>query len=135
MAARPDFSWGPRPHRIAYLQEWQERALLVRTHEALRAALRRVGTLFLDTATIHSFQVRPLGRGEDTGPSPVVCRKKGSQHARIVGQAGTLLVIFSAGANVSNDWQIIQVVVALLQAGRSQDRLGRVTGDVCRLRV
>jgi hypothetical protein len=62
-------------------------------------------------AVVDSLFVRAFGGGEQTGPSPVDRRKKGSKHTLLVDRHGVPLAIRTAGANASDHTQIIPIVL------------------------
>ena len=74
--------------------------------------LRALDLLDTHLAIIDSFQIRAVGGGEQTGPSPVDRRKKGSKLSLMVDRHGVPLAIRTAGANASDHQQIIPLVLA-----------------------
>lgn len=60
--------------------------------------LRRENELHLATAIIDSTQVRAIGGGEASGPSPVDRRKKGTKYTLLIDRDGVSLVIRAAPA-------------------------------------
>ena len=82
-----------------------------RLHAHLLTLLRKAGALELETVVVDSVSVRAFGGGENTGPKPVNRRKPGTKHTVMVDRRGVPLAIRTAGANASDQRQIIPVVV------------------------
>jgi transposase len=73
-------------------------------------------------AIVDSVFVRAFGGGEQTGPSPVDRRKKGSKHTLLVDRHGVPLAIRAAGANASDHTQIIPLVLDFPRVGGKPGR-------------
>ena len=99
---------GMTAHR--HLRRWEERGCWDRLHADLLRLLRKAGKLDPDLVIVDAVIVRAFGGGEDTGPSPVDRRKKGTKHTLLVDRHGVPLAIRTAGANASDHTQIIPLV-------------------------
>ena len=73
--------------------------------------LRKRGKLDPHTAIVDSVIVRAMGGGDETGPSPVDRRKLGTKHTLLVDRHGIPLAIRCAGANASDQTQILPIVL------------------------
>ncbi len=93
------------------LRAWETLGIWDRLHAHLLALLRKAGALELETVVVDSVIVRAFGGGENTGPNPVDRRKPGTKHTVLVDRRGVPLAIRTAGANASDQRQIIPVVV------------------------
>jgi transposase len=100
---------GRTAHR--FLQCWEEMGCWDRLHADLLRLLRQAGKLDPDLVIVDTVLVRAFGGGEQTGPSPVDRRKKGSKHTLLVDRHGVPLAIRTAGANASDHTQIIPIVL------------------------
>jgi transposase len=100
---------GRTAHR--FLQRWEEMGCWDRLHADLLRLLRQAGKLDPDLVIVDAVLVRAFGGGEETGPSPVDRRKKGSKHTLLVDRHGVPLAIRTAGANASDHTQIIPIVL------------------------
>src|SRR5437660_8765911 len=69
---------GMTAHR--YLRRWEEMGVWDRWHVDLLRLLRQANKLDPDLVIVDAVLVRAFGGGEQTGPSPVDRRNKGSQH-------------------------------------------------------
>jgi transposase len=120
------------------LRAWEESGIWDRLHLHLLTLLRKAGQLDLHTAVIDSVQVRAFGGGEETGPSPVDRGKPGSKHTLMVDGHGTPLAIRTVGANVSDQTQIIPIVLDFPhiggQPGRPKEHPDTACGPRLRLR-
>src|SRR4051794_16450208 len=97
---------GRTAHR--FLQCWEELGCWDRLHADLLRLLRQAGKLDPDLVIVDAVILRAFGGGENTGPSPVDRRKKGSKHTMLVDRHGVPLAIRTAGANASDHKQIIR---------------------------
>jgi len=104
------------------LRTWEAMGIWDRLHLHLLKLLRRAGQLDLHTAIIDSVLVRAFGGGEETGPSPVDRGKKGSKHTLMVDGYGTPLAIRTAGANASDQTQIIPLILDFPRVGGQPGR-------------
>jgi transposase len=100
---------GRTAHRC--LRRWEELGVWDRLHADLLRLLRQAGKFDPDLVIVDAVLVRAFGGGEETGPSPVDRRKKGSKHSLLVDRHGVPLAIRTAGANVSDHRQIIPLVL------------------------
>lgn len=73
-------------------------------------------------AVVDSVLLRAFGGGEETGPSPVDRRKKGSKHTFLVDRHGIPLEIHTAGANESDQRQIIPLMLDFPKVGGTPGR-------------
>ena len=117
--------WEDVPHemgcsgRTAHrrLRLWEELGVWDHLHADLLRLLRQNDQLDPDLVIVDTVLVRAFGGGEDTGPSPVDRRKKGSKHTLLVDRHGVPMAIHTAGANASDHKQIIPIVVDFPQVG------------------
>jgi transposase len=122
--------WEDVPHemgcsgRTAHrrLRAWEELGIWDRLHADLLRLLRQADKLDPDVVIIDSVFVRAFGGGEQTGPSPVDRRKKGSKHTLLVDRHGVPLAIRTAGANASDHKQIIPLVLDFPKVGGKPGR-------------
>jgi transposase len=99
-------------------------------HADLLRLLRKAGELETDTAIIDAVTVRAFGGGEETGPSPVDRRKKGTKHTLMVSRTGVPLAIRTAGANASDHRQILPLVLDFPKVGGVPGRPKELPDDV-----
>src|SRR5947209_16463763 len=99
------------------LRAWEELGIWDRLHADLLRLLRQADKLDPDVAIVDAVFVRAFGGGEQTGPSPVDRRKKGSKHTLLVDRHGVPLAIRTAGANASDHKQIIPLVLDFPKVG------------------
>jgi len=99
---------GKTAHRR--LRWWEELGIWDRLHADLLHLLRQADKLDSDIVIVDGVYVRAFGGGQQTGPSPVDRRKKGSKHTLLVDKHGVPLAIRIAGANASDHTQIIPLV-------------------------
>src|SRR5919206_4746458 len=99
------------------LRLWEELGVWDRLHADLLRLLRRAGKLDPDTAVVDSVFVRAFGGGEQTGPSPVDRRKKGSKHTLLVDRHGVPLALRTAAANASDHRPLIPIVLDFPRVG------------------
>src|SRR4029453_17936137 len=101
-----------------------------RLHADLLRLLRQAGKLDTDLGVVDSVYVRAFGGGEQTGPSPVDRRKKGTKHTLMVSRSGVPLSIRTAGANASDHTQIIPLVLDFPQVGGKPGRPKELPDDL-----
>ena len=111
---------GMTAHRC--LRRWEEMGVWNRLHVDLLRMLRQADKLDPDLVIIDAVIVRAFGGGEQTGPSPVDRRKKGSKHTLMVDRHGVPLAIRTAGANASDHTQIIPLVADFPAVGGKPGR-------------
>jgi len=99
------------------LRAWEERGVWGELHLKLLTLLRKAGKFDPHVAIIDSVIVRAFGGGEGTGPSPVDRRKTGSKHTLMVDRHGIPTAIRTVGANVSDQTQLIPVVLDFPRVG------------------
>lgn len=100
---------GMSAHRC--LRRWEEMGVWDRLHVDLLRLLRRADKLDPDLVIVDAVLVRAFGGGEQTGPSPVDRRKRGSKHTLMVDRHGVPLAIHTAPANSSDHREIIPLVL------------------------
>lgn len=93
------------------LQAWERLGIWDKIHHLLLTMLNHEKQLHMETVIIDSTQVRAVGGGDATGPSPVDRGKKGTKFTLLVDRDGVPLVIRAAGANVSDHRQILPTVL------------------------
>lgn len=104
------------------LQEWERAGIWSAIHHVLLMELRRQEKLDMSTGIIDSTHVRAFGGGDDTGPSPVDRRKKGTKYTLLVDRHGVPLVVQFASANTSDHRQILSTVAAFPEIGGKPGR-------------
>jgi transposase len=104
------------------LQAWERAGIWSRLHQLLLTMLNHDKQLHLETAIIDTTQVRAFGGGEETGPSPVDRRKKGTKYTVLVDRDGTPLVLRAAPANRSDHAVILSTVVSFPTVGGKPGR-------------
>ena len=104
------------------LRQWEEMGIWDRLHVQLLKLLRAAGKFDPDVAIIDGVIVRAFGGGDATGPSPVDRRKKGSKHTLMVDRHGVPLSIRTAGANASDQKQIIPLIMDFPRIGGKPGR-------------
>jgi transposase len=104
------------------LRSWASSGVWDQLHMKLLTWLRKVGKLDTSVAIIDSVLVRAFGGGDDTGPSPVDRGKTGSKHTLMVDRHGIPLAIKTVGANVSDQTQIIPIILDFPQIGGKPGR-------------
>jgi len=104
------------------LQAWEELGIWDRLHLHLLTLLRKAGVLEAETVIVDSTIVRAFGGGEGTGPSPVDRRKPGTKHTLMVDRNGVPLAIQTAGANASDQAQILPIVLSFPRVGGQPGR-------------
>lgn len=112
------------------LEEWERLGIWDRLHMRLLARLKKAHKLNLNVAIVDGVTVRAFGGGEDTGPSPVDRRKKGSKHTVMVDAHGIPLAIRTAPANASDHRQIIPVILDFPHVGGTPGRPQELPKDV-----
>ena len=104
------------------LRFWEELGIWDRLHADLLRLLRQANQLDPHLAIVDSVLVRAFGGGENTGPSPVDRRKKGSKHTLLLVRHGVPLAIRTAAANDSDHRQILHVVLEFPKVGGKRGR-------------
>lgn len=104
------------------LQAWEREGIWGKLHKLILTMLNHEKQLHTETAIIDSTHVRAFGGGEDTGPSPVDRRKKGTKFTLLVDQDGVPLVIHTAPANVSDHREILPAVLDFPEIGGQPGR-------------
>lgn len=104
------------------LQAWEEAGVWDRVHVHLLKLLNRAGELDHAVVIVDSVVVRAFGGGESTGPSPVDRRKPGTKHTLVVDRNGVPLVIRTAGANASDQTQLLPAVLDLPRVAGKRGR-------------
>ena len=93
------------------LREWEELGIWDRLHVQLLKLLRAAGKFDPDVAIIDSVIVRAFGGGDETGPSPVDRRKRGTKHTLMVDRHGVPSAMATVGANISDQTQLVPLVL------------------------
>lgn len=130
--------WEDVPHELGCsgrtahrrLRAWEEVGIWDRLHADLLRLLRQVDELDTDLVVVDSVYVRAFGGGEQTGPSPVDRRKKGTKHTLLVSRSGVPLAIRTAGANASDHTQIIPIVLDFPRVGGKRGRPKELPDEV-----
>ena len=104
------------------LRLWEELGLWDRLHADLLRLLKQAHRLDGDVVIVDSVVVRAFGGGEQTGPSPVDRRKKGSKHTLLVDRHGVPLALRTAAANASDHTQILPMVLDFPRVGGTPGR-------------
>jgi transposase len=104
------------------LRAWEELGIWDRLHADLLGLLRHADKLDPDVVIVDGVLIRAFGGGEQTGPSPVDRRKKGTKHTLMVDPHGVPLEIHTAPANASDQRQIIPLVVDFPKVGGKPGR-------------
>lgn len=104
------------------LRAWEELGIWDRLHADLLRLLRQADKLDPDVVIVDAVLIRAFGGGEETGPSPVDRRKKGTKHTLMVDPHGVPLEIHTAGANASDHRQIIPLVLDFPKVGGKPGR-------------
>ncbi len=104
------------------LRAWEEAGTWDRLHADLLRLLRQAGKLDTDLVVVDGVLVRAFGGGDQTGPSPVDRRKKGTRHTLMVSRQGVPLAARTAGANASDHTQIIPLVLDFPRVGGKPGR-------------
>jgi transposase len=104
------------------LQAWEQAGIWDRVHHLVLSMLRQKNELHLETTIIDSTQVRAVGGGEATGPSPVDRRKKGTKYTLLVDRDGVPLVIRAAPANRSDHSEILPTALSFPAVGGKPGR-------------
>jgi len=112
------------------LRLWEELGIWDRLHADLLRLLRQADKLDPDVAIVDSTFSRAFGGGDQTGPSPVDRRKKGTKHTLLVDRHGVPLAIRTAGANASDHTQIIPVVLDFPTVGGKPGRPKELPDEV-----
>jgi transposase len=104
------------------LQAWEELGIWDRLHADLLRLLRQQDKLDPEVVIVDGVLVRAFGGGENTGPSPVDRRKKGTKHTLLVDPNGVPLAIRTTGANASDQKQIIPLILEYPHVGGKPGR-------------
>src|SRR3954447_18904077 len=115
------------------LRDWQAAGVWQQLHEVLLAELNGAGKIDWSRAAIDASFAWGLGGGEQTGPSPVDRRKKGSKHHVITDAQGVPLAAATTAANARD----VRPMMALTDAtppvrgkpGRPRRRPDSLDGD------
>ena len=104
------------------LRDWHKAGVWQTLHERLWAELNGADQIDRSRASVDSRSLRAVGGGEETGPSPVDRRKKGSKHHVIVDGEGTPLAATVTAANVPDIKQLGPLVDAIPPVGGKPGR-------------
>jgi transposase len=115
------------------LQQWQQAGVWQRLHALLLAELHGADKIDWSRAAVGASFVRARGGGEQTGPSPVDRRKKGSKHHVVVDAHGIPLAATPGAANAPDITGLEAVVDAIPavrgRRGRPRRRPDESFGD------
>lgn len=115
------------------LEEWQRAGIWDALHKKLLELLNRDGKLEPDIAVIDSTLVPAPGGGEETGPNPTDRSKTGTKHTLMVDANGVPLALRTTGANVSDQVQILPIIMDFPRvkgkAGRPKELPDEVYAD------
>jgi transposase len=92
------------------LQAWELAGIWDQVHQLILSFMNAEGLLHPEIAIIDTAQVRAFGGGDETGPSPVDRRKKGTKFTLVVDRDGVPLVLSAAPANRSDHAVIVPAV-------------------------
>lgn len=95
------------------LRDWQAAGVWDRLHAELLARLRGADRINWARAVVDSSSVRAVHAGEQTGPSPVDRRKRGSKHHVITDGQGVPLAEHVTAANRNDTTQLHRLVRAV----------------------
>jgi transposase len=134
--------WQDLPHEMGCgcgmtcwnrLRDWQAAGIWDQSHEILLAQLRHADQSDCHRFIVATSHVRAVGGGEQTGPSPVDRRKKGSKHALLTDGQGVPLVLDVLPAHTPDANQAVPLVAAVPprggKPGHPRQRPDKVTGD------
>jgi transposase len=116
------------------LREWQRQGVWDRLHEVLLARLHEADKIDWSRAVVDSASVRALKGGEETGPSPVDRRKKGSKHHVLSNARGVPLSTRLTGANRNDITQLLPLVDSIPPV-RGRNLSSRITPVLARRRT
>jgi len=115
------------------LRDWQAAGVWDQIQAVLLARLRHADQLDFHRFVVDTSHVRAVGGGEQTGPSPVDRRKKGSKHAVLTEGQGIPLVVDVLPANTPDANQAVPLVDAVPpiggKPGHPRRRPDKVLGD------
>jgi transposase len=115
------------------LRDWQAAGIWDKIHRVLLAHLRHADKIDFQRFVVDSSHVRAVGGGEQTGPSPVDRRKKGSKHEVLTEGQGVPLVIDVLAGNTPDANQAVPLVDAVPpmggKPGHPRRRPDKVLGD------
>lgn len=108
------------------LRKWEELGIWNRLHEKLLTELNRRKALNTEIVIVDSSQIRAFGGGEETGPSPVDRRKKGTKLTLVADPGGAPMVLRAASANTSDHCEILSAIAAVpkIRGRRGRPRSG-----------
>lgn len=104
------------------LRDWEQAGVWDAIHQELLRVLRQLGILDTSVAIIDSTQTRAVGGGDNTGPSPVDRRKKGTKYTLIVDPHGVPVVIQAAPSNKSDHLELLPAVEKIPVVGGQPGR-------------
>lgn len=115
------------------LLEWQRAGIWDALHNKLLELLKRDGKLELDIAIIDSTMTPAPGGGAQTGPNPTDRAKTGTKYTLLVDANGVPLVLRAAGANESDQSEILPAVFEFPRvrgtSGRPKENPDELYGD------
>lgn len=104
------------------LRDWEKTGVWNAIHQEMLRKLRQLGALDPSLMIIDSTQTRAVGGGDNTGPSPVDRRKKGTKFTLIVDRHGVPVVIRAAPSNRSDHDELIPAVESIPEIGGKPGR-------------
>ena len=115
------------------LRDWHAAGVWDKLHAELLARLRGADRIDWSRAVIDSSSVRAVHAGEQTGPSPVDRRKRGSKHHILTDGQGVPLAANITGANRHDSTQLRPLVQSVPpvrgKRGRPRRRPKALLGD------
>jgi len=93
-------------------QAWERAGIWDALHKMLLTKLQQSNQLHAEMAIIDSTQVRAFGGGDQTGPSPVDRRKKGTKYTLLVDRDGVALVVRAAADNRGDHLELLPTVIS-----------------------
>lgn len=93
------------------LEEWQAAGVWESLHAKLLELLNHDGKLQPEIVVIDSTMVPAPCGGADTGPNPTDRGKSGTKHTLMVDANGVPIALHTTGANVSDQTQILPIVL------------------------
>ena len=115
--------------RSRRLQECEALDTDTRIHAELLGALRRAGRLDAVSVVFDGVTIQAFG-GEAAGPSLLDRSPKGTNHTLMVDRRGVPLAIRTAGANASDQQQIIPLVLGYPKVGGKPSRSEELPDDL-----
>jgi transposase len=93
------------------LRDWEELGVWDQVHQEILRRLNEKGKLNHKKVVVDSGHVRAFGGGDLSGPSPVDRGKPGRKYSVLVDENGVMLGILISGGNVSDQQQLLPLVI------------------------